>query len=220
MNEICQRIDEEKLFSIVCGLKRSNGAQVEKALYDGGVRLMAAAFDAAHPEIWAETVAAIREAAERNDGEMCVGAASVLEIAQVELTEAAGGSFIISPVTCPEVIRKARDLGLISIAGVQTATEAMQAYRAGADYVSLFPAGTMGAKYFLDISSTLRHLRIMAFGGLTPGNIPDFADAGCCGYGVSSGIIRPVWLEQENYAKITEYAGLFTRAVKKAHEGR
>ncbi len=220
MNEICRKIEEEKLFAIINGLKCTNGAEVEKALYDGGVRLMAAAFDAAHPEIWAETVAAMREAAARNDGEMCVGAASVLELAQVELTKAAGGSFIISPVTCGEVIRKARELGLVVIAGAQTATEAMHAWRAGADYVSLFPAGTMGSKYFLDIKSTLRQLRMMAFGGLTPGNIAEFADAGCCGYGVSSGIVSRVWIEQGNYARITEGAETFIRAVKKAHEGR
>lgn len=220
MNEIRKKIEEEKLFAIINGLKRDNDAQVEKALYDGGVRLMAAAFDAAHPEIWAETVAAIREAAGRNDGEMCVGAASVLEVAQVELTKAAGGCFVISPVTCDEVIQKARELGLICIAGVQTATEAMHAYRAGADYVSLFPAGTMGSKYFLDISTTLRQVPIMAFGGLTPGNIPEFADAGCCGYGVSSGILRRVWVESGNYSRITEAAEIFTRSVRKAHEGR
>ena len=58
---------------------------------------------------------------------------------QVKIAYKAGAEFIISPDCYDGVIKKTRDLGMVSIPGVFTPTDAANAYRYGADFAKLFP---------------------------------------------------------------------------------
>ena len=75
---------------------------------------------------------------------MLVGAGTVTTTELVELTAKAGGMFIISPDTDVAVIKKTRELGLVSMPGALTPSEIKTAHAAGADYVKIFPVGSMG----------------------------------------------------------------------------
>ena len=220
MEESLRFLLREKLIVILPGCPAEKALAVADALYEGGVRCLGITFRAADPASWTETAEAIAAVSKAYDGRMLIGGGTVLYPEQVELCRSAGARFVISPDCFPPVIERARALGMLSIPGTQTATEAMTAARAGAELVSLFPAGTIGAKYFLDISKPLEQIRFLAIGGLTPGNIPEFADAGACGYAVSSGILNPALLESGNMGTITANAAVFVKAVRAAHRGR
>ena len=220
MEESLRFLLREKLIVILPGCPAKKALAVADALYEGGVRCLGITFRAADRASWSETADAIAAVSKAYDGRMLIGGGTVLYPEQVELCRSAGARFVISPDCFPPVIERARALGMLSIPGTQTATEAMTAARAGAELVSLFPAGTIGAKYFLDISKPLEQIRFLAIGGLTPGNIPEFADAGACGYAVSSGILNPSLLESGNMGTITANAAVFVKAVRAAHRGR
>ena len=71
-------------------------------------------------------------------GDILVGAGTVLTEKQVELTHAAGGKFIISPDTYDAVIKKTRELDMVSMPGSFSPSEAQAAHRYGADFIKLF----------------------------------------------------------------------------------
>ena len=220
MEESLRFLDREKLIVILPGCPADKALAVADALYEGGVRCLGITFRAADRASWTGTAEAIAAVKKACAGRMLIGGGTVLYPEQVELCGKAGADFVVSPDCYPPVIETARALGMLAIPGTQTATEAMTAVRAGADIVSLFPAGTIGAKYFLDISKPLEQIRFLAIGGLTPDNIPEFADAGACGYGVSSGILSPALIDSGNMETITANAAVFVKAVRAAHRGR
>ena len=89
---------------------------------------------------------------------MEIGAGTVLTKEQVQLAKDAGAGYIISPDTNPEVIRETKRLEMLSLPGAFTPSEAQRAYAAGADFVKLFPIGSMGDRlYQSDFSAALSH---------------------------------------------------------------
>lgn len=187
-NALISLIEKEKLIVIVRGVEREKLIPLAKALYEGGVRLMEITYDASDTvsdETTAENIALL---AESFRGRMYIGAGTVLTEKQVALTKDAGGCFIISPDTNDAVIRKTRELDMVSIPGALTPTEVMAAHRAGADFVKLFPAGALGASYLRAITAPLSHIRFLAVGGIHAQNIAEYRRAGACGFGVGSAV--------------------------------
>ena len=118
-----------------------------------------------------------------------VGAGTVLTPENVEAVHAAGGKFIISPNTESAVIRKTKELGMLSIPGCFTATECFTAQAAGADYIKLFPAGSIGSSYIKDLQAVIK-LPFMAVGGVNAKNMAEFLKV-CAGVGVGSALYKP-----------------------------
>lgn len=73
-----------------------------------------------------------------------VGAGTVLEVSQVDAVAAAGASFVVSPGYDPEIVDRARSLGLAVLPGVASATEVQRARRDGVETVKFFPADRLG----------------------------------------------------------------------------
>jgi 2-dehydro-3-deoxyphosphogluconate aldolase / (4S)-4-hydroxy-2-oxoglutarate aldolase len=100
--------------------------------------------------------------------------------------------------------------------GAYTPTEAQVAYEAGADFVKIFPADTLGPGYIKAIRAPLPHLRIVPTGGIDVGNVADFLKAGCAALGVGSSLVSSRILEQADWALLTKRAKEFVEAAKKA----
>ncbi len=64
---------------------------------------------------------------ERFADQAVIGAGTVLTASQVDAVAQAGGTLVLSPDMNPEVIKRSRALGLTSIPGVATVTEAFRA---------------------------------------------------------------------------------------------
>lgn len=118
-----------------------------------------------------------------------VGAGTVLTPEDVENIRTAGGQFIVSPNTDTAVIRKTKELEMLSIPGCFTATECFTAQAAGADYLKLFPAGSIGAAYIKDLKAVVK-LPFMAVGSVNSGNIAEFMKV-CVGVGIGGALYKP-----------------------------
>ena len=184
MNATIEHIMNEKVIMIVRGVPTEKVPLLAEAMYRGGIRLMECTYDATGKIPATETARVIGELSKKFEGRMLVGAGTVLTKEQVELTCAAGGKFIISPDTNEDIIKKTKEMGLVSIPGSLTPSEATAAYRAGADFVKLFPVSQMGAGYVKALCAPLSHIRFLAVGGINADNIPDFMNAGACGVGI------------------------------------
>lgn len=124
--------------------------------------------------------------------DILIGAGTVLQPNQVDAVTDAGGELIVSPNTNIAVIQRTKELGLISMPGFATASEAFGAIGAGADGLKMFPAGAGGAETLGALKSVLPvNIPVYAVGGVGPSNIQGFVDAGADGFGLGSNLYRP-----------------------------
>lgn len=133
---------------------------------------------------------------------------------QVQAAFDAGAEYIISPNTNEAVIRRTRELGMVSMPGAMTPTEILQAHDAGANFVKLFPTGWLGLKYLKDIMGPINHIKLIATGGITEENFGEFLKAGMVGAGVSSRLVDKKLREQGNYEELTARARKFTEIAE------
>lgn len=211
---VLEWVAREKVVAIVRGAESSVCTRVAEALYAGGIRLMEITYDQRSPESWEDTAAAIGQTARRVEGRMLVGAGTVTEPGLVELTHRAGGCFIISPDTNEAVIRRTRELDMVSMPGAMTPTEILTAHRAGADFVKLFPAAGLGPAYLRAVCAPLSHVKIMVVGGIDEKNVSAFLAAGAAGAGVGGNLANRQWIRDGAWDKITQAAQLLTGAVR------
>lgn len=211
---VLEWVAREKVVAIVRGAESSVCTRVAEALYAGGIRLMEITYDQRSPESWEDTAAAIGQTARRVEGRMLVGAGTVTEPGLVELTHRAGGCFIISPDTNEAVIRRTRELDMLSMPGAMTPTEILTAHRAGADFVKLFPAAGLGPAYLRAVCAPLSHVKIMVVGGIDEKNVGAFLAAGAAGAGVGGNLANRQWIRDGAWDKITQAAQLLTGAVR------
>lgn len=212
--DVIQKILDEKLIVIVRGLEKEKMIPLAEAMYEGGIRLIEVTYYAngsIPDEVTAECIRSIQE---HFEGRMLVGAGTVLNEKQVEMTKAAGGSFIISPNVKEAVIKKTRELGMVSMPGALTPTEIEDAHEIGADFVKLFPVSTLGPEYVKAVCAPLSHIRLLAVGGVDHNNLKDYLKVGVCGFGMASNIVDKKMVAEGNYAGITELARRYVEAVK------
>ena len=214
--EVIAKIQEEKIIAIVRGVGAEACRKVADALYEGGIRLMEITFDQKDPASFATTGGAIRAIGEAYAGRMLVGAGTVTSVELVELAASAGARYIISPDVNVDVIRRTRELEMVSLPGAMTPTEVMTAHNAGADFVKLFPAGNLGVSYIKAIRAPISHVKLLAVGGVNEDNVAEFLHAGLVGAGVGGNLANKKWIEAGEYHKITETARKLVDAAKNA----
>ncbi len=213
MEQILDRILQEKIIAIIRGISRERILDVARAIKEGGVSCLEIALDHSSTNTIRETYERIIALSEAFGEELCIGAGTVLTAEEVINCAKAGATYIISPNTNCSVIQKTKELGLISIPGALTPSEIVQAHEAGADIVKLFPAGTLGVEYIKAVRSPLKHIAMSAVGNITPENCGEFLAAGCCSIGVGSNLADRKAVERGDFKRITDTAREYVRSV-------
>lgn len=213
--DIIKSIKQNEVIVIVRGVDDKDLIPLAQALYDGGIRLMEITFSAKGDPSDVEVANNIGRLTNHFGDKMLFGAGTVITPYQVELVKKVGGKFIISPNVDEDVIKKTRELDLISIPGALTPTECASAKKFGADFVKLFPVNAFGADYLKAIKAPLSHIDFLAVGGVGPENMPTYKAAGACGFGIGSTVINKQMIKDGDFKGITELAKKYTALVGK-----
>ncbi len=213
-NKIIETIEQKKIITIVRGIESDKLIPLAEAMYDGGIRLLEITYSADGSTSDEKTAKNIEMLSKHFEGRMLIGAGTVITEKQVELTEKAGGKFIISPDTYENVIKKTRELDMVSMPGALTPSEIQKAHRCGADFVKMFPITNMGIEYVKAVKAPLSHIKLLAVGGINENNMADYLKAGVCGFGVGSNIVNKKMVDAGNYATITELAKKYTKVIE------
>ena len=201
---------------IIAVVRAQQAAQVlplSEALIAGGVRVI---------EITMTTpnaLAAIREAREKLGERALIGVGTVLDADTARAAIAAGAEFVVTPICRTELVAIAHAAGCPVMLGAYTPTEAQLAYEAGADFIKIFPADTLGPGYIKALRAPLPHLRIVPTGGVDVQNVADFLKAGCAALGVGSSLVSTKILQEADWPELTRRANAFVAAARKARSG-
>lgn len=150
--------------------------------------------------------------------EMVVGAGTVLDVETAKRCLDAGARFITSTGMVPAVIEETLRANVVSIPGALTPTEVIACWKAGADFVKIFPAASVGGDlYVRSLKLPLPQVRIIAAGGVTQRNAVQFIRAGASALGVGMELLpREAILRRQSH-RIHELARRFLGFVR---EGR
>jgi 2-dehydro-3-deoxyphosphogluconate aldolase / (4S)-4-hydroxy-2-oxoglutarate aldolase len=104
-----------------------------------------------------------------------VGAGTVVRPEQVGQALAAGARYLVSPGYSAAVDRECRQLDVLYVPGVATATELQTALDAGRDVVKLFPAAVVGGPAVIAaLSGPFPSARFVPTGGIGPADLADY----------------------------------------------
>jgi 2-dehydro-3-deoxyphosphogalactonate aldolase len=186
MNTFEQATADCGIVAILRGVTLDEVTAIGDALHAAGIRVVEVPLNSPEPF---RSIAAL---AARFQDRMVVGAGTVLDVDSVDRVKSAGGQISVSPDCNPQVIARAVERGLVPLPGVFTPSEAFTAVRAGARHLKLFPAEAASPKTVKAWKAVLpRDVKVYAVGGVTPGNMTEWADAGCAGFGIGSNIYKP-----------------------------
>ena len=195
------------LVAILRGVVPERVVGIGDVLYAAGFRMIEVPLNSPDP------FASIAALAACNRPDWIVGAGTVLTVADVQRTQAAGGRLVVAPNCDPQVIRSAVQLGMQVMPGFATATEAFQAIQAGAQDLKLFPACTYGQRHLQALRAVLpTSVRVFPVGGVGVADIAAWLTAGAAGFGLGSELFRPEYELEE----IAQRAADLVRAVRGA----
>ena len=174
------------LVAIIRGVTPGEAVAIGEVLYEEGIRIIEVPLNSPDP------LESIRLIAGALGDRALVGAGTVLDPADVRRVAEAGGRLIISPNTYTPVIEATVAAGLVSMPGYFTPSEAFEAVRAGAHSLKLFPAEAASPAVVKGQLAVLpKHIPLLAVGGITPGNMRPYLEAGAKGFGLGSGLYKP-----------------------------
>ena len=174
------------LVAILRGLEPREAEAIGDVLVEAGLGLIEVPLNS--PDPFASIAALVKRFGDR----AMIGAGTVMETRQITELKRIGATLAISPHADPELIRAAREAGLISMPGILSPTEAFAAIRAGANALKLFPMEIIGLSGVKAMRAVLpRGLRLIAVGGVGPATLRDLRAAGCDGFGLGSALFKP-----------------------------
>lgn len=161
----------------------------------------------------------LRELKQRHGEKLLLGSGTVTDEVQAAATIDAGAEFVVSPSLHLDVIAKTKELGKISIPGALTPTEVITAWRAGADYVKVFPCSAMGgASYLKSLLAPFPELKLIPTGGVTLQTAADFLKAGARALGVGTDLVNAAAVADGKPEIIANTARAYLEVIRAARE--
>lgn len=201
---VLKAVLENKIIAIVRGVYGDDVLRLSEALLQSGIRMIEVTYDqTGKAENTADTIRLITE---HFAGDVLAGAGTVMSAEQARIAKDAGARYIISPNVKEEVIRETKKLNMVSMPGALTPTEIAAAYEMGADVVKIFPASVLGPAYIKAVKAPLKHIPVMAVGGINEKNARDYIAAGAAGVGVGGNLVNRQWVSEGKVDEIGRIA--------------
>jgi 2-dehydro-3-deoxyphosphogalactonate aldolase len=176
---------ELPLVAILRGLKPDEAPAIGDVLVEAGFRLIEVPLNSPQP---LDSIAALRE----RFPQALIGAGTVLTAAEVRTVAEAGGELVVAPNFEREVVVETVRLGMVSLPGILTPTEAFAALAAGAHGLKLFPAEIASPAVVKALLAVLpKGTKIVPVGGVAADNLGPWRAAGAAGFGLGSSLYKP-----------------------------
>ena len=149
--------------------------------------------------------------------EMVVGAGTVLDKDTALRCLDAGARFLTSTGLVQDVVESALSRGVVAIPGALTPTEVIAAWKAGADFVKIYPAAPVGGDmYIRSLKVPLPQVKLIAAGGVNQQNATNFIRSGASSIGVGVELLPRDAVQRRQDHRIHELARRFLAFVAEA----
>lgn len=148
------------------------------------------------------------------NGEMLLGAGTVLDAETARTAILSGANYIVSPGFNRGAAELCNRYRVPYLPGCMTITEVLTAMEAGADICKIFPADLFGPTIIKDIKGPLPHAKLMPTGGVDVSNVDKWIKAGAVAVGAGSSLTKGA--KTGDYAQITATAKEFIAKIKEA----
>jgi 2-dehydro-3-deoxyphosphogluconate aldolase / (4S)-4-hydroxy-2-oxoglutarate aldolase len=149
--------------------------------------------------------------------DMAVGGGTVLDEESARRCVDAGASFLTSPGLVRKVVAYAKLTNVAVLPGALTPTEVIAAWKAGGDFVKLFPTVHMGgSQYVRALKVPLPQVPLIATGGVNQLTASDFILAGATAIGLGGELLPTEALHFRQDNRIHELSRRFLSMVKEA----
>jgi len=176
---------ELPLIAILRGLKPIEADAIGDVLVEAGFRLIEVPLNSPQP---LDSIARLR----KRLPQAVVGAGTVLTPAEARDVAAAGGELVVAPNFEREVVAETVRLGMASLPGIMTPTEAFAALAAGAHALKLFPAELASPAVVKAMLAVLpKGTPMIPVGGIAADNLAGWHAAGAAGFGLGSSLYKP-----------------------------
>ena len=207
LNRFNSALKHQPIIAILRGLKPDEALDVGEALVRAGITIIEVPLNSPQP---LDSVGLLARALK---GRALVGAGTVLSQEDVEAVHQAGGELIISPNMNPQVIGRTKALGLVSLPGIFTPTEAFAALAAGADALKIFPGELASMAYVKAITAVLpKDAQLLLVGGVSAATIGQWKNSPIAGFGIGSSIFKPGMRPDEVQNRASELISAWQQA--------
>lgn len=206
--EVLDIILTTKVIAVIRMSDTERLARVVEAIRRGGVRAI---------EITMTTPSAleiIEDTVKKKPAGTLIGAGTVLDAGAAEKVIRAGAEFVVSPIANFDMIKVCRQNNIFVAPGALSPTEIMAAWERGADVVKVFPATSVGPRYFQDLKGPLPQVRLMPTGGVTIENAREFIRSGACCVAVGTALLDKKAIAAEDWDALTEKARALVESLR------
>ena len=148
-----------------------------------------------------------------------IGAGTVLGVDMARRCLDAGAEFLVSPGFDLATVELAKREDKLMLAGALTPTEVINAWKAGSDFVKIFPCGSVGGpRYIRALKGPLPQVPMVPTGGVNLQTARDFIKAGAAALGIGGELVSAAALTSGNMAEISAVARQYLAIVREARQ--
>ncbi len=158
----------------------------------------------------------IRELVKQNTG-LIAGAGTVLYLDTARRCLDAGAAFLTTTGLDPDIVHFAAGRNVLVFPGALTPTEILAAWKAGSDFVKIFPCfANGGPAYIRALKLPFPEIPLIASGGVDQQNAADFILAGAVALGIGRHLIHPDAIRRRERGWIDELSRRYLAMVNQA----
>ncbi|WP_237684052.1 2-dehydro-3-deoxy-6-phosphogalactonate aldolase [Pseudaminobacter soli (ex Zhang et al. 2022)] len=174
------------IVAILRGLRPEEAVEIGSVIYEAGIEAIEVPLNSPDP------FRSIEALVQALPAEALIGGGTVLRAEDVDRLKDVGGRLLVSPNIQAEVMMRATDLGLVTLPGVFTPTEAFQALRLGASALKFFPASVLGPSGIAAMKAVLpKEALVGVVGGVSDMDFAAYAKVGVRTFGLGSSLFKP-----------------------------
>lgn len=195
---------------VVRASSADDAMKIVYAIKEGGINIIEVTMTVPN------AIGVMEAVAKKFDGDVLLGAGTVLDAETARISILAGAEFVVSPCLNEDLIKICRRYAKIVIPGAMTPTEILKAWEMGADIVKIFPVGNLGGpEYIKAIKAPLPQILLNVTGGISLKNAAEFIKAGASIISVGSALVDKKAVYEKKFEVLTKKAREFVEEIRK-----
>jgi 2-dehydro-3-deoxyphosphogluconate aldolase/(4S)-4-hydroxy-2-oxoglutarate aldolase len=208
-DEVRHRILEVGIVPVVRAASKEQAMAAAQAVCAGGIPIVEITMTVP------DALDAIRSLVQTLPRDVLIGAGTVLDAETAHQCFDAGAQFLVSPILDLDTIELAKKLGKLTMAGGLTPNEVVAAWKAGTDFVKVFPCGSVGgAAHIRSLKAAFPQIAMVPTGGVNLDTAVQFLEAGASALGIGGELMPAEMLKRGDMAAITDLARQYVALIR------